>query len=85
MQQTLTVAAATACAIHVPSGSDQDAEASTRAAFDWLNIALFERSGLLDYASQARAHSQERSLTCLLAQLYLLREDFVLATACSSP
>ena len=58
----------------------ENPEASTRSALDWLNAALFERTGLLDYASQARARSQERSLTSLLAQLYLLIEDFVLAS-----
>lgn len=58
----------------------QDPAASTRVTLDWLHAALFERSGLLDYASQARANHHERSLTGLLAQLYLLTEDFVLAS-----
>ncbi|MGP3791623.1 TIGR03747 family integrating conjugative element membrane protein [Pseudomonas sp. B392_1p] len=58
----------------------QTPEASTRAALDWLHSTLFERSGLLDYAHQARAKNQERSLTGLLTQLYLLIEDFVLAS-----
>jgi integrating conjugative element membrane protein (TIGR03747 family) len=58
----------------------ENPEASARSALDWLNAALFERTGLLDYASQARAHSQGRSLSDLLAQLYLFTEDFVLAS-----
>ena len=58
----------------------QDPAASTLAALDGLHASLFERSGMLDYASQARAHSQERSLSGLLAQLYLLIEDFLLAS-----
>ncbi|KHL69376.1 membrane protein [Pseudomonas flexibilis] len=58
----------------------QDPDASTRVTLDWLHTTLFERSGLLDYASQARANHHERNLTGLLAQLYLLIEDFVLAS-----
>ena len=58
----------------------KDPAASTRITLDWLQAALFERSGMLDYASQARANHHERSLTGLLAQLYLLTEDFVLAS-----
>lgn len=58
----------------------QDPEASTRAALEWLQATLFERSGLLDYASQARGRSHDRNLTGLLAQLYLLLEDFIVAS-----
>ena len=58
----------------------QDPAASTRAALAGLHAALFERSGLLDYASQAQTRSQERNLSGLLAQLYLLLEDFLLAS-----
>ena len=65
-------------------GSGASADDASR-AFAWgrrgsVGDELDERSGLLDYASQARARSQERSLTGLLAQLYLLTEDFVLAS-----
>ena len=52
----------------------------SRTVLDWLHATLFERSGLLDYASQARANHHERNLTGLLAQLYLLTEDFLLAS-----
>lgn len=58
----------------------QDPDASVRVILDWLQAALFERSGLLDYASQARANHHERNLTGLLTQLYLLAEDFLLAS-----
>lgn len=58
----------------------QTPEESTRTALDWLHAALFERSGLLDYASQARGRSHDRNLTGLLAQLYLLLEDFIVAS-----
>ena len=58
----------------------QTPEASARTALDWLHAALFERSGLLDYASQARGRSHDRTLTGLLAQLYLLLEDSILAS-----
>lgn len=55
-------------------------EASTRAALDWLHAAVFERSGLIDYAHQARAQRDNGGLSGLLAQLYLLLEDFILAS-----
>src|SRR5690606_13066064 len=58
----------------------QNPEASTRAALDSLHAALFERSGLLDYAHQARAQRDNGGLSSLLARLYLLLEDFILAS-----
>ena len=58
----------------------QTPEPSTRTALDWLHAALFERSGLLDYASQARAQRDNRGLSGLLAELYLLLEDSILAS-----
>lgn len=54
--------------------------ARSRTALDWLHTALFERSGLLDYAQQARAQGGNGGLAGLLAQLYLLLEDFILAS-----
>jgi integrating conjugative element membrane protein (TIGR03747 family) len=58
----------------------QTPEASTRAALNWLHTALFERSGLLDYAHQARAQRDNGGLSGLLAELYLLLENFILAS-----
>src|SRR5690606_26436054 len=57
-----------------------DPHASTRAALDWLHAVLFERSGLLDYAQHARAQSHNGGLSGLLAQLYLILENFILAS-----
>ena len=35
----------------------QDPDSQHPSTLDWLQAALFERSGLLDYASQARANA----------------------------
>ncbi|MNZ11301.1 hypothetical protein D3C78_281640 [compost metagenome] len=52
---------------------------SVRQLVESLHEWLFQRSGLLDYARQARSLSHNDSLTSLTAQLYVLLEDFVLA------
>jgi integrating conjugative element membrane protein (TIGR03747 family) len=57
---------------------------SVRQLVESLHEWLFQRSGLLDYARQARSHSRNDSLTSLIAQFYVLLEDFVLAALFTS-
>lgn len=52
-----------------------------RQFIDWMSSWVFERSGVLDYAQRARTLARDDGAAGWGAQLYILVEDFILATS----